>query len=719
MCSRSHLQAPASTPRAAQSTDSTTGTYQALRIRRFLIGAATYLLALATVALGVWLEIWSSDVLQRYALLVIGANAVFYLIFRSGLNLKLADPSLTAPQIAFATGALLYTVYYAGPARGILMLWVLMIFLFAVFRLKSHQLWPLAAFTWVAYGAVVALLFRHQPESVNLNLELFQWILLGAVLTWFTFMGGYISNMRARLRRNEIFYRSMWETAHDAIIITGAGGVIDYANPAAHGVFGRPAAQLTGMPLAQLLAQTSPPADAATFRQYLEGGASTHGWNAVELTFSHGDGTAFPAEVSVDEMTVERRRACLLFIRNITARKQTEQALVAARVSAEAANRAKTQFLTNMTHEIRTPMNGIMGMAEILQHEPLNLTARGYVAKIHRSGRALLGVINDVLDFSRIETGTLDMERVVFDLPQVLRDVYELYEESARAKNIQLRWEAPRTLPPLVFGDPSRLRQMLSNLVANAVKFTDSGHIELRATAEGADRVRFEVRDTGIGIPFEKQKVIFDAFSQVDGSTTRRFGGAGLGLTITRQIVQLMGGEIGVSSEPGKGSRFWFTISLPRSAQRTMTDTMSLPTAAAGPRFDGKHILLVEDDESNAEIAIVLLKLLGPVVQHAANGALAVAAYRDGLFDMVLMDCQMPVMDGLEATRQIRLLEQAGGGARHTPVVALTAHSFAGYREECIAAGMDDYMTKPVSTENFREMLSRWIGGHASQQKTA
>jgi PAS domain S-box-containing protein len=717
----SKIQMPAGASRAEIAANGSTSTQQALRIKRFLIASATYLLAITAVALGVWLGIWDAGVLVMYAALAIGANVIFYLIFRSGLNLKLADPSLTAPQIAFAIGALLFTVYHAGPARGILMLWVLMIFLFAVFRLKSHQLWPLATFTWISYGAVVGLLYRARPEAVNVNLELFQWIMLGAVLIWFTFMGGYISTMRSRLRRNEVFYRSLWETAHDAILITGPGGRIEYANPAAYAVFDRPAEQFAGTPITQLLANDTQPAQTDEFRRYLEGGLATREWTAAELSFSAGNGAAFPAEVSVDEMTVDGRRACLLFVRNITARKQTEQALVAARISAEAASRAKVQFLANMTHEIRTPMNGIVGMAEILQHEPLNATTLGHVEKIRRSGRALLGVIDDVLDFSKIETGTLDMERTVFDLPKVIQNVRDLYEESARAKHIELQWEVSRLLPPLVFGDPSRLRQMLSNLLANAVKFTDSGHIKLLATPEGAEQVRFEVHDTGIGIPAEKQKMIFDAFAQGDGSGTRRFGGAGLGLTITRQIVLLMGGKIGVDSEPGKGSQFWFTIPLPRSAQRalpTMTDTP--PTTATAKRtFKGKRLLLVEDDETNAEIATILLGLLGLDIVHAVNGALAVDAYRESAFDVVFMDCQMPVMDGLEATRQIRAIEERQGlGGRHTPIVALTAHSFAGYRDECIAAGMDDYMTKPVSTENFREMLSRWISDSATPTKT-
>lgn len=693
---------------------------QALRLRRFLIALTTYVVAIMVIGIGAGFGIWSVGVLIAYTVLVVCANLIFYGLLRSGLNLKLADPSLTAAQIAAGIGALLFAVYYAGPARGILMLWAVMIFLFAVFRLKSSQLWPLAVFTWVAYGAVVGLTFRNQPETVNTQLELFQWIVLGTALAWFTFMGGYISDMRARLRRNEIFYRSLWETAHDAILIVGPGGKIEYANPAVQAVFGRNPESLLGTTIAALLAHKTVDVSTDEFRQYLEGGETQRDWVAVELMLVRGDGVEFPAEVSVDEMKVDNRRACLLFIHNISARKQTEKALVDARISAEAASRAKTQFLANMTHEIRTPLNGIIGMAEILQQEPLSSTAGGYVNKIHRSGRALVGVVNDVLDFSRIEEGQLNVEREVFELPQVIEEVYDLYIESARAKNIEMRWDVARTLPPFVFGDPSRMRQVLSNLVSNALKFTDRGHIELHAIPEGPDQVRFEISDSGIGIPLDKQNLIFDAFAQVDGSATRRFGGAGLGLTLTRQIVRLMGGDIGVESEPGKGSRFWFTVTLPRAA-RGMGDTGKLAVVKpATPRFAGKRILLVEDDESNAEIAIVLLRRLGPEVTHAANGALAVAAYRESSFDMVIMDCQMPVMDGLEATRQIRAIEKQDPARKRTPISALTAHSFDGYREECLAVDMDDYMTKPVSTDDFAALLGRWIGDNTPpKQKTA
>jgi PAS domain S-box-containing protein len=689
------------------------GDQQALRVRRFLMAAATYVAAVAMMALGVLLKLWDNDVLAVYVLIVLGANTLFYVLLRTGLNQRLADPSLTTPQIAVAVGALLYTSYHAGPARGIVLLWVLLIFMFAVFRLRSTRLWPLAALTWVAYGGVVGLLVRQQPQTIHVPLEIFQWVVLGVVLAWFTFVGGHIGDMRAKLERNEAFYRSMWETAHDAILITGGAGVIEYANPAASRMLGHAAPALAGMPAQALLAQAASAEGSDAFRQYIADDLETPGIDTLELTLARADGREFHAEVSMGEMTVEGRRACILFIRDISARKQTEQALLTARNWAESANRVKTQFLTNMTHEIRTPLNGIIGMAEILGQEPLNPAARGYAGKIHRAGRALLGVVNDVFDFSKIEAGQLDVEREVFELPRILQDIHDLYAESARGKHVELQWDLPRTLPQHVFGDPARLRQVLSNLVGNAIKFTDHGHVRLSAAADGADGIRFEVSDTGVGIEPAAQAVIFDPFSQADGSSTRRFGGAGLGLAITRRIVELMGGQIGLTSEPGKGSCFWLVIPLPRSSQRTLA--AAIPAASPTPgRFKGRRVLLVEDDESNAEIATVLLARLGPEISHAANGALALAACREQTFDLVFMDCQMPVMDGLEATRQIRAMEKAQVTPRRTPIVALTAHSFDGYREQCLAADMDDYMTKPVSTEAFAAAMSRWLAQTAA-----
>lgn len=699
-----------------------TADQQALRTRRFVMAISTYAAAIAVMALGVALGVLGMHVLVYYVLIVLAANLLFFVLLRSGLNRKFADPSMTVPQIAAAVGALLFVCYHAGPARGVVLLWILMIFMFAVFRLRSRQLRPLAAASWIAYGLMLGLLLLRRPDStVNASFEIFQWVVLGVVLAWFTSMGGHVSDMRAQLRRNESFYRSLWETAPDAMLIIGPDGNIVFANPVANDALGRAADSLTGVPIMDLIAARTPAENRKVFQQYLEGGGeqqqAEHGERAeMELVFTRADGHEFPAEVSIGSMMLERQRTRLLLVHNITARKQTEQALETARNWAEAANRAKTQFLTNMTHEIRTPLNGIIGMSEILSQEAMSEASRGYVNKVHRAGRALLGVVNDVLDFSKIEAGQLDMERVVFDLPAMIREVHDFYAESARAKNLTLHWDVQRMLPQFVFGDPGRLRQVLSNLVGNAIKFTERGHVGLSVAPEGLDNVRFEVRDTGVGIAADKQKIIFEPFAQADGSATRRFGGAGLGLTITRQIVVLMGGEIGVTSEAGRGARFWVTIPLPRSAQRQTAGAM--PIGPAPGQFIGRRVLLVEDDESNAEIATVLIERMGPQVTCVANGALAVAALRETSYDLVFMDCQMPVMDGLEATRQIRVDEGKLARPTHKPIIALTAHSFDGYRNQCLNAGMDDFMTKPVSTEAFSEMLGRWLTSPAVAQST-
>ena len=685
---------------------------QSIRIRRFLIATASYGLAIVLAAIGAWMGLWSTEVFVTYVLLAVAINAVLYGIFISGLNQKLSDPSLTEIQIVAAVAALMFVVWHAGAARGVVLLWVLVIFVFGVFRLKTAQLWGLALATWAAYCAMIYFAFRHQP-GFSLHLEIFQCLVLGGVLVWFTFMGGYVSAMRARTRRSEALYRTMWETANDAAIIVDAAGRIEYANPAVRTVFGRAPDDLTGMEMLPLLAARTREGRGASFRQFMDACKNQSGdWNRIEMRFMHTDGREFPAEVSAAEMQIEGRRAYLVFIHDITARKQSEAALTAARIAAEASSRAKSQFLANMSHEVRTPMNGIIGMTEILLQEPLKTNEREYVEIIQRSGQSLLGVLNDLLDFSRIEAGQIGIEYTVFDLPQLLNDIAKLFTEEARAKDLRLSAELRDGLPRFVTGDPARLRQVLTNLVANAVKFTEQGEIEITAGVEpgAGDAVRFEVRDTGIGIPPELQKQIFEAFTQADGSMTRRHGGSGLGLTIVRALVELMHGEIGLNSAPSRGSRFWFTVPLPPAADGATIG--EAPVLA--PKHAGKKILLVEDDTINARIAGVLLANRGIEVVHAADGEKAVAACREGRFDLVFMDCQMPVMDGFEATRNIRAMEQARG-AQRTPIAALTAHALPGNREQCLAAGMDDYITKPIKVPEFDALLARWLTGAAAQ----
>lgn len=701
---------------------------QTIRIKRFLIAMATYGLAIAVVGLGTWLGLWNTGVLLTYIIIVVAINAVLFGAFASGLNRKLPDPSLTEWQIMAATCALLFIVYHAGAARGIVLLWVLLIFMFGVFRLNTTQLWRLAGVTWLAYSVIIYLDHHYHVDRFNLKLEIFQWLALGGVLAWFSFMGGYVSAMRSRMRRSEAFYRTMWETAADAVCITSHDGRIQYANPAATDMFGRTAAQLVGASFAELMANVSPVSGNVELTHYFKSSETKTVWRETEMQFRHADGREFPAEVSASEMNVDNRRTLLLFIHDITARKNTEGALLTAKIAAEASNRAKSRFLANMSHEIRTPMNGIIGVAQLLEHEPLNDQSREYVATIQRSGSALLEVVNGILDFSHIEAGDIGLAKTVFDPARLVREMREQFAQRAHTKGLRLTCTLAPDLPLLVTGDPARLQQMLSALLTNAVKFTGQGEIQLHAmldntrpTQEAPNEhvIRFEVRDTGIGIPVDQHEAIFEAFTQADDSLTRRFGGTGLGLTIVRQLARLMGGDAGVESQQGTGSLFWITLPLPRATQQTVQDTSAtagtLPAdlQPAAQLYAGKTALLVEDDLVNARIAQLLLTKRGFQVTHAVDGARAVVAYSESAFDIVLMDCQMPVMDGFEAARHIRVVERERG-KRHTPIVAVTAHAFAGYREECLAAGMDDYLAKPFTVANFDAMLGRWLNNSAS-----
>ena len=402
-------------------------------------------------------------------------------------------------------------------------------------------------------------------------------------------------------------------------------------------------------------------------------------------------------------------------VQDISVRKRTEAELISARDAAQAASRTKSAFLANMSHEIRTPMNGVLGMAELLSQEPLGAKGRKYVETIQRSGQALLGVLSDVLDLSKIEAGRMELVSARFDLGSLVREMQDLYGETAQARGVAFAVEIAPGLAQWVTGDAVRLRQVLLNLVSNAVKFTAQGRIDLRVRAEGAQLVRFEVQDSGIGIAASKHAAIFEAFAQADDGSTRRYGGTGLGLAIAREIVALMGGEIGIESVPAKGSLFWFRVPLPPAASFS-SQVPEQATAADGAGLVGRRVLVAEDDGVNAEVTQAMLQRLGIAVEMTGDGAQVVAAHAAASFDLVLMDCQMPVMDGFEATRLIRATE-AARGVPATPIVALTAHAFAGYREQCLAAGMDDYLVKPYQVAAFDTMLRRWLTDPGARRK--
>ncbi len=567
---------------------------------------------------------------------------------------------------------------------------------------------------------------------------------LGELASTFNQMGERL----ARTTVDRDYVDNILMSMRDALIVVDRDGQIRTVNFATCTLLGYLEHELIGKSVHRVLPESAEPPITETLSQR---GRRRRKANIIakrlldlipqsvkESTFRAKDGTLIPISLSGAVMRDDRGSisgiVCVAQDRSEAMRTQEElkrrnQQLLDAiahanRLAAEArqASIAKSQFLANMSHELRTPMNGVIGMAELLLDTDLDQGQREHIATIRNSADSLLMLVNDILDFSKIEAGKLTLEPIPFNLRTALEQIVELHAQVARTKGLELSFAYAPDVPRRLVGDPGRIRQVVTNFLSNAIKFTEHGRILIKVVGEeNRGRVatlRISVEDHGIGIAPDKREVIFQSFTQADTSTTRKYGGTGLGLAICKQIAQLMGGQVGVESELDRGSTFWLRLTLPidqcqdeeAADQRTAASSAAEgDTAMVEP--GGPRVLVAEDNPVNQRVAVRMLEKLGCRVDVATTGREAVDKWETAAYDVVFMDLHMPEMDGFEATSKIR--EREGDG-RHSHIVALTANAMRGDREQCLAAGMDDYIAKPVKVDTLRQAMRRAAGRSTS-----